>query len=553
MKGFSSPENFRFSQVALGDGSGNGYQPEPDSTSLRQEMQRIEISSVVVQDSARLHITAVAGLPGENDSAEPFDIREIGFYLQAIAESGEDEGEPILFAIYATEVDDNPLLTKEPSTELLLAFDLLLPDISEGDFKFDKDSYLHLPTADQARSGMVRLASNEETNKGTAIDCAVTPGGLQETLEAKTVSPEGLKTALDNLDIPESGGGFDGNADNINVTGTLSFGAEVRQMINLWHDHYGIGVQSYTQYFRSDKNFAWYKKGAHNNAELNPGNDGIAQMVLNDGKLGIGINDPAAHLDTPSIRVRTQSFKVGGDFKKFYPIVFQDDGWYDGAFTLELTRANVHEDSQWRGSLVAKFSGHSNRWGHGSDYLEAQVHQNKVEFIADFKNIVKGPQFVVWLRGGNTTYHWRSNQPTVLADAKAAKKVVAEETLTVLSAAKPQYKQFNYKVESSPGEPWIAAKLQNKWKRYSSTYNPPGYYKDNAGIVRLRGLVKEGAISKPIFTLPVGYRPQFRELQATQTHANTIGRLDVLSNGQVIPVKGGPGWFSLDGVTFRAV
>jgi hypothetical protein len=81
----------------------------------------------------------------------------------------------------------------------------------------------------------------------------------------------------------------------LSVTGALSFGSQTRQMINLWSTGYGIGVQGYTQYFRTDKNFAWYKGGAHNDNELNPGGGGV-QMALNDGNLGIGIAIPKAKL-----------------------------------------------------------------------------------------------------------------------------------------------------------------------------------------------------------------------------------------------------------------
>jgi hypothetical protein len=59
----------------------------------------------------------------------------------------------------------------------------------------------------------------------------------------------------------------------------LSFGATVRQMINLWSTEYGIGVQSGTTYFRSWKNFAWHTGGAHNDAELNPGGGTLAMAL----------------------------------------------------------------------------------------------------------------------------------------------------------------------------------------------------------------------------------------------------------------------------------
>jgi len=73
----------------------------------------------------------------------------------------------------------------------------------------------------------------------------------------------------------------------ISLNGVLNFGSQTRQMINLWSTNYGIGVQSSTQYYRTDKNFAWYKGGSHHGSELNPG-DGTVQMVIRNGNVGIG-------------------------------------------------------------------------------------------------------------------------------------------------------------------------------------------------------------------------------------------------------------------------
>lgn len=63
-------------------------------------------------------------------------------------------------------------------------------------------------------------------------------------------------------------------------TGKLSFGAQVRQMINLWSQEYGIGVQAGTQYFRTGDNFCWFRGGVHNDNRDNPGG-GIRLMALN--------------------------------------------------------------------------------------------------------------------------------------------------------------------------------------------------------------------------------------------------------------------------------
>ena len=80
--------------------------------------------------------------------------------------------------------------------------------------------------------------------------------------------------------------------DDISVANRLSFGSKDRQMINLYGNSYGIGIQAYTQYFRTDGNFAWYKGGIHSDSERDAGKDGTVQMVIADGNVGIGTSQP---------------------------------------------------------------------------------------------------------------------------------------------------------------------------------------------------------------------------------------------------------------------
>jgi hypothetical protein len=59
----------------------------------------------------------------------------------------------------------------------------------------------------------------------------------------------------------------------LNADTKIFFGNQVRQMLNLWGTQYGIGVQSYTLYSRTDAGggFAWYSGGTHNDNSQNPG------------------------------------------------------------------------------------------------------------------------------------------------------------------------------------------------------------------------------------------------------------------------------------------
>ncbi len=100
---------------------------------------------------------------------------------------------------------------------------------------------------------------------------------------------------------------------------------------------------------------------------------------------------------------------------------------------------------------------------------------------------------------------------------------------------------------------WIAPTLLNSWVNYGGVYSPAGYFKDAAGIVHLRGLLKDGTIGDvPAFTLPVGYRPAYQQVFVAISN-NAIGRCDVLQNGEVWFRAGNLAYFSIDGLIFRAV
>ena len=97
---------------------------------------------------------------------------------------------------------------------------------------------------------------------------------------------------------------------------------------------------------------------------------------------------------------------------------------------------------------------------------------------------------------------------------------------------------------------WNSLPFVNSWVNYSSDYNPGGYYRDNNGIVRLRGLIKDGT-NTTIATLPAGYRPGYRILTTGFTHTYNACRVDVLANGEISLQHStyNNGWLSLDGYT----
>ena len=76
------------------------------------------------------------------------------------------------------------------------------------------------------------------------------------------------------------------NADQT-MAGNLSFGSTTRQMLNLWSQEYGMGVQPSTLYSRAGVNFAWYLGGSHSNSALDAGG-GKTVMTATPSQVTVG-------------------------------------------------------------------------------------------------------------------------------------------------------------------------------------------------------------------------------------------------------------------------
>ena len=138
----------------------------------------------------------------------------------------------------------------------------------------------------------------------TAMDEIVRVGAQVEILDKSALKPVAGKIPGD----INAGGALSvtGNV-TIGASGSVFFDNKTRQMLNLWSTGYGVGVQGYTEYFRTDKNFAWYKGGSHNDGELNAGG-GIVQMVIKDGNVGIGTAAPGQKFSVTGAESNTDGF-----------------------------------------------------------------------------------------------------------------------------------------------------------------------------------------------------------------------------------------------------
>ena len=96
---------------------------------------------------------------------------------------------------------------------------------------------------------------------------------------------------------------------------------------------------------------------------------------------------------------------------------------------------------------------------------------------------------------------------------------------------------------------WTNATLTNSWVTFGGSYPTPSYRKDGAGVVHLRGVVKNGTVTASAFTLPSGYRPAAKASYAP-LNANAGAQVDVNTDGTVVVGAGSNSYVGLDGITF---
>lgn len=102
---------------------------------------------------------------------------------------------------------------------------------------------------------------------------------------------------------------------------------------------------------------------------------------------------------------------------------------------------------------------------------------------------------------------------------------------------------------------WISATLQNLWVNATDDFEKAGFYKDNLGIVRLKGLIQGGIITANtiLLTLPVGYRPN-KNIILLCPNNSTIATIQANVDGTISCVNVSNNvWLSLENISFRVV
>ena len=99
----------------------------------------------------------------------------------------------------------------------------------------------------------------------------------------------------------------------------------------------------------------------------------------------------------------------------------------------------------------------------------------------------------------------------------------------------------------APGQP----AFQNDFEP-ATGYRAPAFFKDRDGIVHLEGSVQnvDPVEGSPVFTLPVGYRPDARVQFETHSYQQ-VGTIVVEANGDVL-LLGDTRFGAMDGMEYRA-
>ncbi|MGZ5025730.1 MAG: hypothetical protein ACXWE9_01045 [Methylobacter sp.] len=195
-------------------------------------------------------------------------------------------------------------------------------------------------------------------------------------------------------------------------------------------------------------------------------------------------------------------------------------------------------------------------WNTWADWVNANAAFGDIVAVASFDAISNAP------RGGSadvllssilaekayiaTTTNQRT--PYTLIFMKGG---VAMENASTYKGINARIKTVSYTLAVNRSQ-WRNAVLINSWVIFSSEYNPAQYFKDDNGVVWLRGLVKSGVVGQPIFVLPEGFRPTYRQLHVVCVNNNTVGRVDITPDGNVWSISGSNGWVSLDSIAFRS-
>lgn len=138
------------------------------------------------------------------------------------------------------------------------------------------------------------------------------------------------------------------------------------------------------------------------------------------------------------------------------------------------------------------------------------------------------------------TMSYNTNPQTVIS-ALVRKLADAETLLSVVA---------NTYARRAQG-PWLAPTFINAWVNYGGSDATAAYYKDDFGLVHIRGRIKSGTIGQTAFVLPAGYRPD-QPLRLAVDSNGAHGVITIGTDGTVTPSVGTNTDVSINVRPFRA-
>ena len=198
---------------------------------------------------------------------------------------------------------------------------------ADGNIGFFDHNAMDYPVVIYKGSGLVNPNPQATTTNNIKLRVK---GSILMPSDADGIIIGGNKSTVlkdENLSFGWGGGWYMSDANYIRSVGNkaLHFGSSVQQHINLWGTEYGIGVQSYTQYFRSAGNFTWYRGGSHNSTKGHGGGGTKVMSFDDDGwsrsyqNFFIGGSITGNGADFTTVRMRS-----AGDTYRWEP---GNDGW----------------------------------------------------------------------------------------------------------------------------------------------------------------------------------------------------------------------------------
>ena len=164
--------------------------------------------------------------------------------------------------------------------------------------------------------------------------------------------------------------------------------------------------------------------------------------------------------------------------------------------------------------------------------------------IAARDSLVPFDGLIVYVASNWTYYGWRATQWVALQDVNFSGTAPVAVSLTAASAGASTSvarADHRHKLDDTG---WQTPTYQNGWVNYDNLYGPAGYRRIG-GITYLRGLIRSGTMGAVAFVLPGGYRPGIKYLFGVDRDTQAHGRMDIGTDGTVVPVFGAAGYFQI--------